>query len=417
MPARRLAARWILPVARPAIECGAVLLGTDGRIEAVGPDAVVPRPADVPGETFPDAILVPGLVNTHTHLELTGFDLGAPPEPDFRSWIGRVRAIKETRSADAFHAAVRVGVLDCWAAGVTTVADTGDSGSVVQVLDQLGASGIAYQEVFGPHPAQVHESLAGLRGRVDALSRFANGRVRLGVSPHAPYTVSGPLYSAVASWAEREALPIAVHLAESPAESELLRQGTGPFAEAWRGRGIPLPAGQETTPVEWLERHGVLGERTLCIHVVQADDADLARLARRGSAVAHCPLSNSAHRHGSAPLAGFLAHGLRVGVGTDSVLSVGVLDLLAEARAARRLASLDADAALALATLGGARALGLAAEIGSLEPGKWGDCVVLRPRSPDDGSPAERVLQSRRGDVVATFLGGRDVYRSDPVRR
>ena len=99
MPARRLAARWVLPVAAPPIECGAVLLGSDGRIEAVGPDALVPRPAGVPGEAFPDAILIPGLVNAHTHLELTGFDFGAPPEPDFRTWIGRVRRITTPASA------------------------------------------------------------------------------------------------------------------------------------------------------------------------------------------------------------------------------------------------------------------------------------------------------------------------------
>jgi cytosine/adenosine deaminase-related metal-dependent hydrolase len=97
------------------------------------------------------------------------------------------------------------------------------------------------------------------------------------------------------------------------------------------------------------------------------------------------------------------------------VLSVGTPDLLAEARAAKRLADLDADAALALATLGGARALGLEGEIGSLEPGKWGDCAVVRPRSPV-GGPAEMVVEARREDVVATFLGGRDVYRAEPVR-
>jgi cytosine/adenosine deaminase-related metal-dependent hydrolase len=416
MPARRLAARWVLPVAGPAIRCGAVLLGRDGRIDAVGPDALVPRPADVPGEAFPDAILLPGLVNTHTHLELTGFDFGGPPEPDFRSWIGRVRAAKETRSTEAFVAAARLGVADCWAAGVTTIGDTGDSGSVIQALAELGGSGVVYQEVFGPHPAQAEESLAGLRRRVDELGRFAAGRVRLGVSPHAPYSVSGPLYAGVAAWAKVAGLPIAVHLAESPGESELLLRGSGPFAAAWRQREIPLPTGPGCSPVEWLERHGVLGERTLCIHVVHASDADLVRLARCSSAVAHCPLSNTAHAHGTAPLAGFLAHGVRVGVGTDSALSVGPPDLLAEARAARRLAALDPDAALALATLGAARALGLDGQIGSLEPGKWGDCVVIRPRSPADGGPAEQVLQARREDVVATFLGGRDVYRADPVR-
>jgi 5-methylthioadenosine/S-adenosylhomocysteine deaminase len=416
MPARRLAARWVLPVAAPPIECGAVLLGSDGRIEAVGPDALVPRQDGVPDEAFPDAILIPGLVNAHTHLELTGFDFGALPEPDFPSWIGRVRRVKETRSPDDFIAAVRGGVVECWAGGVTTVGDTGDTGSVIRALAELGGSGIAYQEVFGPHPSQAADSLAGLRRRVEELGRWQTGRVRVGVSPHAPYTVSGPLYAAVAAWAGKEGLPLAVHLAESPAESELLLHGGGPFAAAWRERGIPLPTGPGCSPVEWLERHGVLGERTLCIHVVQAQQGDLERLARSAAAVAHCPLSNAAHRHGAAPLAGFVAHGIRVGLGTDSVLSVDTTDLLAEARAARRLAALDAEAALALATLGGARALGLEREIGSLEPGKWGDCAVVLPRSSARG-PAEQVLESRREDVIATFLGGRDVYRAEPVRR
>jgi cytosine/adenosine deaminase-related metal-dependent hydrolase len=162
MPARRLAARWVLPIAGPPIECGAVLLGPDGRVQAVGPDAAVPRPPDVLGEDFADGMLLPGLINTHTHLELTGFDLG-PPEPDFGAWIARVRAIKETRSAEEFLAAARLGLADCYAAGVTTVADTGDSGSVIRAMAEAGASGIAYQEVFGPHPAQMAESLAGLQ--------------------------------------------------------------------------------------------------------------------------------------------------------------------------------------------------------------------------------------------------------------
>jgi 5-methylthioadenosine/S-adenosylhomocysteine deaminase len=414
MPARRLAARWVLPVAAPPIECGAVLIGRDGRIEAVGPDPLVPRPAGVPGESFPDAILIPGLVNAHTHLELTGFDFGAPPEPDFRTWIAGVRRVKETRNTDEFMDAVRTGVLECWAGGVTTVGDTGDTGSAIRALAELGGSGVVYQEVFGPHPSQVGQSLAGLQRRVDELGRWQTGRVRLGVSPHAPYTVSGPLYAAVAAWAEAEDLPIAVHLAESPAESELLGRGAGPFAEAWRERGIPLPTMPGCSPVEWLDRHGVLDERTLCIHVVQAYQPDLERLGRRGASVAHCPLSNAAHGHGAAPLAGFLAQGIRVGLGTDSALSVGSPDLLAEARAARGLAGLDADAALALATLGGAQALRLEREIGSLEPGKLGDCAVLLPRA-SAGGPAEQVLDSRREDVVATFLGGRGVYRAEPV--
>jgi cytosine/adenosine deaminase-related metal-dependent hydrolase len=132
------------------------------------------------------------------------------------------------------------------------------------------------------------------------------------------------------------------------------------------------------TPIEWLEHHGVLSERTLCIHVVQVTDADLDRLARANASIAHCPLSNLAHGHGSAPLAGFLMRGLRVGLGTDSVMSVGALDLLAEARQARRSADLGARQALELATVQGARCLGREAEIGSLEPGKLADVALWR---------------------------------------
>ena len=380
----------------------------------MGPDAAVPRPADVPAEDFGDALLLPGLINTHTHLELTGLD-GDPPEHDFAAWIRRVRSDKAARAPEAFLAAARRGLADCWAAGVTTVADTGDSGAVIEVLADSGGSGIAYHEVFGPHPGQRDESMAGLRHAVARLGRFAGGRVRLGVSPHAPYTVSGPLYAATAAWAREVGLPMAVHLAESLAESALLAGGKGAFAEAWRGRGIPLPVPLGQTPVEWLGAHGVLSERTLCIHVVQAGPADIRQLARANVAVAHCPLSNRAHGHGDAPLAALLAAGLRVGLGTDSSLSVGRLDLLAEARAARALAGLAAADALALCTRDAARALGLEAEIGVLAPGTWGDCLVIRARADaTDSSAEERVLASGPPDVLATFVGGRDVYRTSP---
>jgi cytosine/adenosine deaminase-related metal-dependent hydrolase len=412
VPARRLSARWVLPIEAPPVDYGAVLLAPDGRIAAVGPDARVPRPADVPAEDFGDALLLPGLINTHTHLELTGM-AGAPPEADFASWIRGVREAKALLPADRFLVAARQGLVDCWAAGVTTVADTGDSGAVARALAEADGSGVAYQEVFGPHPDQWDESLRGLQRRVESLSPYARGRVRLGVSPHAPYTVSGRLYQATAEWARAEDLPLAVHVAESPAESALLARGSGAFAIAWRGRGIPMPEPLGRSPIQWLDEHGVLSPRTLCIHVVQARGLDIGRLANTGAAVAHCPRSNRAHGHGDAPLAALLAARVRVGVGTDSVVSVGELDLLAEARAARALAGLDAGRALGLCTRDAARALGLDAEIGGLRAGKWGDCTVIR-LPPDGGAAAaeELALSSSPRDVVATYVGGRDVYRN-----
>jgi cytosine/adenosine deaminase-related metal-dependent hydrolase len=402
----------VLPVEGPAISNGAVLIGANGRIEAVGPESRVPRPAGAVVEEFGDALLLPGLVNTHTHLELTDLAQG-PPRPEFADWLLRLRRLKAARSPEQFLDAARRGLAQCYAGGVTTVADTGDTGAVIRALAEADGSGIAYQEVFGPHPDQASQGLADLQCRMEALGGFAGGRVRLGVSPHAPYTVSGQLYAATAKWAASERLPLATHVAESRAESELLEWGRGAFADGWRARGIPPLPVPGRTPLAWLDEHGVLGERTLCIHVVNAGADDLDRLARRGSAVAHCPLSNIAHGHGSAPLAEFLNRGLRVGLGTDSVLSVGTLDLLAEARAARDLAALDAVRSLALCTIEAARALGLEHEVGSLEVGKWGDCVVIRlPHDVAPTEPEDLVLASGLPDVLVTLVGGRDVYRA-----
>jgi cytosine/adenosine deaminase-related metal-dependent hydrolase len=412
MQTRRLAARWLLPGQGSPIERGALLIGSDGRILDVGPDASVAWPADTTAENFDDAVILPGLINTHTHLELTGFE-GQVSEREFTAWIRRLRAVKATRSPAEYLDAARRGLAACFATGVTTVADTGDSGAVIQALAEAGGSGVAYQEVFGPHPNQAAESLTGLQLRVKQLGGFVGDRVRIGVSPHAPYTVSGQLFRGVSEWAHSEQLPLAVHAAESAAESEFLLGGAGPFAEAWCARGIPLPSPGGRTPMRWLAEHGVLSERTLCIHAVQLDQGDIDLLADSGAAVAHCPLSNRAHGHGNAPLEKLLARGVRVGLGTDSVVSVGRLDLLAEARVAAGLApSLDADALIDRCTLSGARALGLDSETGSLTPRKWADCTVVRISGDRGGTPAQRVLASGPRDVLRTYAGGKEVYRS-----
>lgn len=424
----RLRAGWALPVDAPPIQHAAVLIGADGRIASLGPDSEIPAPAGAEFEDLGPSILIPGFVNTHTHLELTGFEQHAPGEdPGFREWILNIRAIKARRSPEEFLEAARRGVRDCWSAGITTVADTGDSGSVIQALAELGGSGTCYQEVFGPDPAQCTESLTGLEAAVSRLAAFTGGRIRLGVSPHAPYTVSGPLYAAVAVWAGARGLPMAVHIAESREESEFVTHRRGPFAEAWAQRGIPLldheshqpssrPAVQPS-PVQWLDSHGVLGPTTLCIHAIQLSPADIALLARRDVSLAHCPLSNARHRHGAAPLSALRLAGIRVGLGTDSVASVGRLDCFAEARAARELGGLSAEAAVALATLEGARALGLEGETGSLTPGKWADLVAVDPANQTvapERSPAEAVLGAGPEGVRLTVLGGRVVYRREP---
>jgi 5-methylthioadenosine/S-adenosylhomocysteine deaminase len=210
--------------------------------------------------------------------------------------------------------------------------------------------------------------------------------------------VSDLLYRATAEFARREGLPVAVHLAESREETEFVREGRGPFADALSARGIAVRA-RDCSPVEYLLQLGVLASgNCLAIHCVQVDDRDIKILSEAGLAVAHCPRSNRAHGHGTAPLAVFRRAGVRVGLGTDSVVSVGDADLRAEAQAA----GLDGEDALRMLTLEGARALGLESEIGSLEVGKDADLAVFPSTNLHDPPPTSTAL--------LTLIAGRVVH-------
>jgi cytosine/adenosine deaminase-related metal-dependent hydrolase len=420
-------AAWVLPVVVPPIASGAVLVDGAGRIAAVGPSAAVEPPAGAEIVELGDAVLMPGLVNVHAHPELAMFR-GALEDLPFRDWIMRLVGAKRAALTDADHeAAARWTAVEALRAGITTLGATETSGAAVGALADAGMRGVVYLEVFGPDPAQAGRSLDGLREAVERHRAVAPERVRIGVSPHAPYTVSDALFSATAEYALAEGLPMAVHAAESAAERALVVDGGGEFAPGLRARGIATSRRGRST-VELLDRLGVLRARPLLIHCVDLDADDVERIAASGSAVAHCPIANAKLGHGMAPLGRLRAAGIRVGLGTDGVGSNNRLDLLEEARfaalihraASRDHALLPAAELLRLCTLEGARALGLEARIGSLEPGKQADLCAVSLAGPHvrpvhDATAA--VFHAARGsDVILTVVDGRILYRDGRVR-
>jgi 5-methylthioadenosine/S-adenosylhomocysteine deaminase len=411
-------ARWVLPICAPPIEHGAV--GVDGgRIAYVGPRARAPA-----GEVrdLGLAALLPGLVNVHTHLELTVMR-GFLEDLDFQPWLWRLTtARRSVLSRDDLADSARAGIAEGLLAGITTYADTCESGVVLDALVATGVRGVMYQEVFGPSPDQCADAIAGLRQKVIALQPAQTPLVRLGVSPHAPYSVSDDLFAATADLSREAGLPVAVHVAESEAEMEYVAGGGGPFAESQRTRGLRVVA-RGTTPILALERTSLLERRPLLIHCVQATSPEIERLAAHDCAVAHCPASNAKLGHGIAPVAELLAAGVRVGLGTDSVASNNRMDLLDEARLAsfvhrarrRDHTGLSAAAVLALATLGGARALDLAAEIGSLEAGKAADLAAFSlegPRTTPIGDPVAALVFATAGAPASLVtVAGRELVR------
>jgi 5-methylthioadenosine/S-adenosylhomocysteine deaminase len=405
----RYHARWVLPITQPPIENGTVV-ESDGLITYVGPRSAAP-----PGKDYDlgEGILLPGLVNTHTHLELTAMR-GFLENCHFVEWIDRLRQSRnEIMDANALLDSARLGIVEGLEAGITTYADTCSSGVAMQAMRDAGVRGIMYQEIFGPDPSHAQIAMRELEERIDTLRVEQTELVSLGVSPHAPYTVSDPLYDAAAAFANSRQLPLAMHIAESEPELNLVTTGTGDFAERWKRRGISV-APRARSPIALLEERGALECGPLLIHCVRVDAADIAIMARHRCSVAHCPASNAKFGHGIAPLLPLIAAGIRVGIGSDSVASNNRMDILDEARlsvlihraATRRHDAFGAHEALQLATIGGARALGIDARVGSLEVGKDADLAAFRtdgPRTIPTGDPysaAIFALPGRSAELV-----------------
>jgi cytosine/adenosine deaminase-related metal-dependent hydrolase len=389
---RRYHARWVLPITAPPIAHACVAVDDAGRIAYVGPRGRAPAGED---RDLGEAVLMPGLVNAHCHLELTGMR-GFLEGLGFREWILRLTTAKRAvlERADLLDAA-RLGIAEGLLSGITAYADTCDSGVAFEAMLEAGVRGVMYQEVFGPDPAQCDGSMAELRAKVDALRPGETALVRVGISPHAPYTVSDALFAAAAGYAREAALPMAIHIAESELESALVERGEGEFADGLRKRGIDV-APRAVSPVQLLERLEVLARaRPLLVHCVRLRDGDVRAIGRHACAVAHCPASNAKLGHGIAPLRELLDAGIVVGLGSDSVASNNRMAILEEARLATlfqgartgRADALLAEEALALATIGGARAVGIDDRVGSLEPGKDADLAAFSLRGVPAAAP------------------------------
>lgn len=395
----------VAPVGAPPIRHGAVVIDED-RITYVGPASGAPG---VPITDLGDVVLTPGLVNTHTHLDLTAYRGGVLAGLDFFGWIRTLTQSKATLTADELLESARAGITGGIARGITTFADTSNTDAALDAMAELGVRGIAYREVFGPDPAVAASSLAVLVEQVRAMQQRATPLVTVGVSPHAPYSVSDELFARVAAFAREQRLPIAIHIAESEAESQLVAEGRGPFAAFLSGRGIAVVP-RAATPVALLARARALGERTLLIHCVRVNADDLVTMARHGCGVAHCPHSNDWFGHGVAPLGAMLSAEVRVGMGTDSLGSNDGMDLLAEAAMslarARSAATDEASRAalhatdpLTMATLAGARALRMDDTIGVLAPGFAADLAWFA--LPASLRGVDTLTTARVGDALA----------------
>ena len=365
----RYRAAWVLPIDHPPIADGTVTIDR-GVIAAVG------EYDGGPVEDLGNVAVLPGLVNAHTHLELSWMRGQVPPSASMPAWASALMALRRTVSHEPAEPIVKA-IAEARRSGTALVGDVTNTFATYEPLLGSTLSAALFRELLGFSNPDPDGLVASAVQQITALTPIE--RLRASIVPHAPYSVSSALLSAIAKASAGK--PVSVHLGESAQEIEFLRHGTGEWRElleslhVWNPSWTPPACG----PVEYLERHGLVSDRLLAVHGVLFDDDDLARLARANATIVACPRSNRWTGAGEPPIERFYASGTRVAIGTDSLASVDDLNLFHEMTEVRRLApSVPASRILRSATLDGAQALGFGQVLGSIAAGKQAELLTVR---------------------------------------
>jgi cytosine/adenosine deaminase-related metal-dependent hydrolase len=370
----RYHAGWVVPIAQPPIRDAWVAI-QDGRIAAMGRRSEGYPDGEAVGVDLGEVAVLPGLVNAHTHLELSYLRDAVPPASEFVTWIRGVMAARQRQpnvEAPEVIAGIAAGISEAVACGTALVGDISNTLATCRLLASSPLGGVVFYELIrfnAPDAAAIVETAY---RELDAARR--SDRVRLTLAAHAPYSVSPHLFREIRrALKDHPILPCSVHLSESAAEVEFIETGGG----AWRtlleqvGAWDPAWVPPGVSPVQYLDESGFLDARVLAVHGVQMTDADLARLAARGTTLVTCPRSNGHTGAGAPPIRNFYASSVPVAIGTDSLASAPDLNVFAEVATLHALApDVPPASLLDSATRQGARALGFEDDYGTIERGK-----------------------------------------------
>lgn len=410
-----IAASYVVPMDSHPIEGGAVA-AEGGRIVAVGTLAELRSAYDCTVTDFPGCVIMPGLVNAHTHLELTHFPSwklrkGIDYSPrTYVDWVIQVIKIKRGLTRNELELSVREGIRIALESGTTAVGDILTDRSLVPCHAGSSLGGRLYFEMLGHDENRCSTLLTEL---CHALDTFPTGRLKAGISPHAPHTLSPRFMGEVTELAVTRSLPTMVHLAESREESAFLHDSGGKIAELlypFAGWESHLPPPRRTTPAAYLDSLGVLRRDTAVVHCVHVTPADVEILKHRGVTAVLCPRSNDRLVVGKAPAALLKKAGIPLALGTDSLASNDSLSLWDEMRFLHQAypSVFTPLEILEMATIGAARAIRRDDELGSLSPGKLADFLVVRPGATGALSELPEAL-IEQCELIEVFIGGKQL--------
>ena len=384
------------------VKHGAVVLSRGTIVDAGATEKILKKHTGRHIYRLENAVLMPGLINVHTHLELPPL-LDAVRARTFPDWVLNLIQAKRELDMKGYTIAAKQNVRALIQSGTTTVGEICTHGISPGVLKQSGLRATVYHEIISMDPSSPIFHLP------SPVSRPSNNLVRIGLSPHAPYTVSDTVLLQIRKLVLRKHLHLCMHVAESKDEIRLLQRKKSRFEKLYRAVGWDTAWAPSTdSPFEYLLTLGLLNDDFLAVHAVQATDKDISIIKRSHVSVAHCPRSNKETGVGKMPLKKFLDAGVVVGLGTDSLASSPSLNLWDEMRSAYRIHRSDGITVkdiFTLATNGGAKALGLFDTIGSIEPGKRADIIAVPLPKKDSGDIYSDLLRETKSCIMSVVDG------------
>ena len=444
-----LSASWVLPITSKVICNGAVVIERDKIKDFGSMSRILNQYPNHTVHNFPGSVILPGLVNVHSHLELTILR-GYLENLNFWDWIKRISYTKyKLLSLEDIGVSSFLGACEAIRSGITTLGDVMDLGPALDAFLESGLRGVVYQEIFSPIRSEAEKVIKNLKCKLEQhnekimefdkstsnIIKKRKSRLILGVSPHSPYTVSPTLFSLIQNFLNVYGMPVCIHIAESIEESNFIKDGTGPISDGLRNRGVEwTPPG--CSPIQYLEKLGLLSNQVILVHCIQLETPDFDVLGKFKVSVAYCPKSNFKLRNGFMNLNKMVQKKILVGLGTDSVASNNNMDLFEEMRMAvfnpswiNSNESYDtkngnhphfyAQNALEMATLGGAGALGLSDSIGSIEIGKTADLISVdfnqAHTRPTFCPVTTLVFSSKSSDVNMTMVNGEFLFKDKRV--
>jgi len=404
-------AKYVLAEPDLLLQNAALHICDPGRICRVEPWQGPPASLDVEIRDWGSAVILPGLVNAHTHLEFTRLSGQLTRPSSFTEWLSQVvEKRREWTDWDTLESA-RMGAKLSLAAGTTFVGDISSSGVSWKALKPEKLRKVVFEETLAFLPERADQALEALEARLDSVE--PDPLLASGVSPHAPYSVSPDLFRSSTQLASWRKLPVAVHLAETTAELEFLKSGTGEFRE-FLSRLNVLPADWQhpgLSPVAYLESLGVLRNPAVLIHGNYLDEESVARIMSSRCSVIFCPRSHAFFGHQEHPVRRLLDLGVNVALGTDSLASNSSLSMMDEMRFLfDKRKDLKCEEIVRMATLNGALALGAGGATGRLRRGYWADMTILSlPESMGSRNLTAHILEGA-GECVATIVAGTESW-------